>query len=125
MAENARRKLGRRTLIGLAGLVTALALASCSMLYGGGPGGSPVQTDSVAIRGMAFQPANIEVQVGTTVTWTNHDGTTHTVTSDTAAFNSGSLADGASFSFTFAQTGTFPYHCSIHPGMRGSVLVTP
>jgi plastocyanin len=111
-------------LFGSVGLVVALGLTGCS-LYGGGPGGGPVLTSSVDIRSMSFQPANIQVTVGTTVTWTNFDGVNHTVTSDAAVFESGPLADGDTYSYTFNTVGTFPYHCSIHTMMRGSVVVTP
>lgn len=106
------------------GLAVVLGLTGCS-LYGGGPGGGPVLTSDVAIRSMSFQPANIQITVGDTVTWTNYDGVNHTVTSDKGAFGSGTLVDGDTYSYTFDTAGTFPYHCSIHTSMRGSVVVTP
>jgi plastocyanin len=111
-------------LLASAGLVVALGLAGCN-LYGGGPGGGPVLTSDVEIHSMSFQPAAVQVPVGTTVTWTNSDGINHTVTSDTGAFDSGTMPDGDTFSYTFDTVGSFPYHCAIHPGMRGSVVVTP
>jgi plastocyanin len=61
-----------------------------------------------------------------TVTWTNNDTATHTATSDPGmamTWSSGSIAPGASFSQTFSTTGTFSYHCTIHPGMVGTVTV--
>jgi plastocyanin len=57
------------------------------------------------------------------VTWTNNDSTTHTSTSNNGAWNSGGIAPGRSFSQTFQTAGTFVYHCSIHPGMVGTVTV--
>jgi plastocyanin len=57
------------------------------------------------------------------VTWTNSDTSTHTTTSDTGAFDSGSMAAGAKFSFTFQARGNFPYHCTLHPGMIATVVV--
>ena len=71
----------------------------------------------------AFNPNPIMVSVGTTVTWTNNDSIAHTATSNTGAFDSGLIGAGGSFSFTFQSAGTFPYHCTIHPGMVGSVVV--
>jgi plastocyanin len=56
----------------------------------------------------------------------NQDGASHTVVSDTgspAAFSSDSLSTGASYRFTFALPGTYPYHCSIHPSMKGTIIV--
>jgi len=71
----------------------------------------------------AFSPSDLTVDAGTAVTWTNTDRTSHTSTSDVASWNSGTIAPGGQFSFTFATAGTFPYHCSIHPGMTGTVVV--
>ncbi len=117
----------RRTLVlGLIGLVAVVGLTGCDYLFGGGgPSGGRIATDRVSIRNMSFQPADIQVTVGTTVTWQNGDGVSHTVTSDGGMFDSGLLKDGDSFTFTFTAAGTFTYHCAVHPGMRGSVLVTP
>ena len=79
--------------------------------------------NAVTISGFAFSPATLNVAVGTKVTWTNKDGTTHTVTSDTNVFSSGNVANGASYSYTFNTAGTFPYHCSIHSYMKGTIVV--
>jgi plastocyanin len=72
----------------------------------------------------AFVPGDLAVQAGTTVTWMNTDRDSHTTTSDAAAWNSGTLSPGRQFSFTFQTAGTFPYHCSFHPGMIGTVVVS-
>jgi plastocyanin len=63
--------------------------------------------------------------VGSTITWMNNDSTQHTVTSDTSQFDSGILAPGGMFAFTFTQPGTFTYHCNIHTFMKGTVTVIP
>ena len=62
------------------------------------------------------------VKVGTTVTWSNQDGTQHTTTSNSGIWGSKILNPGNSFSFTFATAGVFPYHCEIHP-MQGTIQV--
>jgi plastocyanin len=80
-------------------------------------------TNEVFIRGMAFVPNTITVAAGTTITWTNKDAITHDVTSGTGLFTSGPLANGATFSFTFATAGNYSYYCSIHPTMVGTVTV--
>jgi plastocyanin len=88
------------------------------------PTGTPTGiVNKVSIQGFAFNPSSITVSVGTTVTWTNNDSVTHTVTSDTGAFSSGNLNPGQTFSHTFNQAGTFAYHCSIHTSMHGTVVV--
>jgi plastocyanin len=79
--------------------------------------------NEVFIQSMSFTPNTITVAVGETVTWTNKDNVAHTVTSNTPLFNSGSMSNGTTFSFTFPSAGTFDYHCSIHAGMTGTVIV--
>jgi plastocyanin len=80
---------------------------------------------SAQIANFAFAPANLTVKVGGTVTWTNTDGATHTVTANDGSFDSGSLATGATFSQTFAKAGTYTYACAIHASMTGTITVTP
>jgi len=86
--------------------------------------GSNPSSPEVAIKGFAFSPATLTVKVGTTVKWTNKDSVAHTVTSDTGLFDSGDLAAGDTFSFTFNQAGTFAYHCTMHPSMTATIIVT-
>jgi plastocyanin len=81
-------------------------------------------TNTVTIQNMAFNPSTLNVQVGTTVTWINKDTVTHDVVSDTGVFNSGNLTNGMSYNYTFNQTGSFPYHCAIHPSMTGTIVVS-
>ncbi len=88
---------------------------------------TPVSTNAVAIKDFAFSPVDVKVKVGTTVTWTNKDSAAHTVTSDSSSddsFDSGSLAQGKTFTHTFKKAGTFSYHCNFHPDMMGKVEVT-
>jgi plastocyanin len=68
-------------------------------------------------------PDELNVTTGTTVTWMNTDRTSHTSTSDESGWNSGTIAPGGRFTFTFQNAGTFRYHCTIHPGMVGTVVV--
>jgi len=84
------------------------------------------QTSAVLIKGFQFQPQSLTVPVGATVTWTNQDTVAHTSTSDATdavQWNSGAIASGHSFSFTFSRAGTYTYHCMIHPFMTASILV--
>ena len=90
----------------------------------GGPASSvviPVGASSLSNK--AFTPDNLEVAVGTTVTWMNADSVSHTSTSDLTGWDSGVVAPGGQFSFAFQAAGTFRYHCAIHPGMVGTVVV--
>ena len=81
-------------------------------------------TFDVEISGFKFGPAEAVVAVGTTVTWTNNDTFEHTVQADGDAFpTSPTLGEGATYSFTFTEPGTYAYICGIHPQMRGTVVV--
>jgi plastocyanin len=72
-----------------------------------------------------FSPKPIQVTAGSTVTWTNTTAVLHTATSDTAAWDTGNIAPGATSSaISFPTAGTFTYHCTIHPTMTGSVIVS-
>ncbi len=89
---------------------------------------SPTITKAVKITTVngifAFMPKTLKIVHGTTVKWTNTTTVTHTVTSDTGLFNSGLIAPGGTFSFTFKRAGTFTYHCTIHPFMKGKIVVS-
>jgi plastocyanin len=71
----------------------------------------------------AFVPQADSVSVGDTVTWTNTDVVEHTSTADGKQWDSGVVAPGAQFSFTFQTAGTYTYKCLIHPGMVGTIVV--
>lgn len=72
-----------------------------------------------------FVPATVTLVIGVnnTVTWTNNDYTIHTVTSNSNLFNSGLLNHGNTWTYTFTSPGTYPYHCSVHPFMTGTIVV--
>jgi len=80
---------------------------------------------TINISGMAF-PASTTVTKGDTISWYNGDGVTHTVTSDNGtSFSSGNIAAGATFSYIAKTAGSFPYHCTIHTSMVGTLVVNP
>ncbi len=86
---------------------------------------SNAAVSAISITSAGFQPAQLQVKVSKTVTWTNNDTVAHTVTSDTTGvFDSGAINAGAAFQFTFSQTGTFPYHSTSDSGWAGTVTVT-
>lgn len=79
--------------------------------------------NAVTIQNYAFSPATITVKAGDSVTWTNQDSTGHSATADDGSFDTGVLANGQSKSVTFSNPGTYTYHCSVHPYMKGTVIV--
>ncbi len=116
---------------GIIMLIMACMVAGCSSSQNAptSPSVAPtINTDanSITIENFAFNPATLTIKPGSTVTWTNRDGVDHTIVADSgspASFKSEALADGASFSFTFTQPGTYGYYCSIHPSMKGTIIV--
>jgi len=100
--------------------------SSSSTASSGSADSDTASTDSVEIKDYAFSPKTITVKKGTKVTWTNQDSVQHDVTSDTDGKGPSSelLSKGESYSFTFDEVGTFTYHCSPHPYMKGTVVVT-
>ncbi len=76
-------------------------------------------------QSLSFVPQNILVVVGlnNTVTWINNDDAPHTSHSNVPEFDSGIYGVGESFTHTFTRTGTFPYHCDLHPWMTGTITV--
>jgi plastocyanin len=87
------------------------------------PASAPAGANAVTISNFSFAPPSITIGPGQTVTWTNKDSTTHTVTEDKGAWDSKNLAVGATFQQKFDQAGTFTYHCNIHSSMKGTVVV--
>jgi plastocyanin len=83
-------------------------------------GGTEAQ---VIMTNRSYDPQTVTVAVGGTVTWVNQDAPQHDVVADNGEFSSQLFDKGQSFSFTFTTAGTYPYHCTIHPGMNGTVVV--
>ena len=111
----------------LPALLAALALAIAGLVAAGKSVTARAQpapgTMEVKIDNFTFGPGQLTVMVGTTITWTNRDDIPHTVVSTDKVFKSKVLDTDEKFSFTFSTPGTFPYFCSIHPKMTGTVVV--
>jgi plastocyanin len=108
-------------------LAATVVLAGCGGGGGGGGGGAdaaPVTgVTEVAAKDNRFTPAAIQVPAGTEVTWKFEDGfVPHDVKAD--GFSSGEPQRKGTFTHTFAQPGTYAYHCTVHDGMTGRVVVT-
>jgi plastocyanin len=134
-----KQRTRTRNLLASALVGIALVASACG---GGDSGGSAAPAagggTTVAMKLIAFSPERLTVPAGTAVTWKNDDATEHTVTSGkvnqasagvtTAVdgmFESGSMKQNATFSFTFTTPGTYSYFCKLHPAtMRGEITVT-
>jgi plastocyanin len=75
--------------------------------------------------GMSFSPAVATARVGQRVVWRNADVIIHTATADAGAFDTGVVSPGANSGIKVGTTGTFPYHCAIHPVMTGTLTIVP
>jgi plastocyanin len=87
------------------------------------PAAPPAAGAEVKIDNFSFTPASITVAVGTQVTWTNRDDIPHTVVTEDKTIKSKALDTDEKFSTTFDKPGTYSYFCSIHPKMKGTVVV--
>ncbi len=88
-------------------------------------GDSGQSAAKVRIDNFTFQPRQVEIKAGGTVSWENADDVPHTATSrdDPQAFDSGPLDTDGHFSFTFTKPGKYTYFCKVHPHMTGVVTV--
>ena len=85
---------------------------------------APADSNAVAVAGFAYEPQELTVAAGETVTWANDDEAGHTVTHEGDAFGSETLARGGTFEHRFDRPGRYRYLCALHPEMRGTVVVT-
>jgi plastocyanin len=121
----------------MSGNMTGNATTMSGNMTGNATGGSAGDSvtispgSSVPSNGKFFVPDTLTVSTGTTVTWTNGDSTLHTVTSGSAEsgnsgteFDSSYLAAGKTFQHQFGTAGTFDYYCTLHPWMKGKVVVS-
>ena len=106
-------------------IVISLVILSLLVL-GAGCQEQPVpptgQTYTVEIKDSSFNPQNLTIKAGDTVTWTNNDSVLHDITIDNGLFDH-DLNPGESYSWTFNETGTYDYHCDIHVSMIGKIIV--
>ena len=116
-----------KQLLGAAAALFLAASVSCSL---DGPtyfGRRPDEPFGVAIASNSFFPSQLDLPRGSRVVWTNQDSAAHAITSGTPDHPTGvfnqRIEPGTSFSFTFTEAGNFEFFCSIHPTMRGAVVV--
>ena len=113
------------------GLAAVTAAAAGTLMVGGCPAGGEPGPNEVFMRSIAFDPTEITIGVGESVTWTNMDGfIPHTATSGNpgdddlgAVFRSARLSQGATFTHTFSEAGEFVYFCEVHPVMMRDAKV--
>jgi plastocyanin len=109
--------------------VPLVAVLAISFVFGSGATANGASADKqaaseavVTIDNFTFTPADITVQAGTTVRWTNRDDIPHSVVSDDKVFKSKALDTDEQFSYTFNKPGTYRYFCGLHPKMTAKVV---
>jgi plastocyanin len=100
-----------------------ITLLVIGLLLGVTSAGAQSNQQTVSIRDFSFEPAQLSVEPGTTVTWTNEGNEQHTVTADNGLFDSRVLYPGESYSVQFDGMGTVTYYCTLHPSMTGRITV--
>jgi plastocyanin len=114
-------------LVVIAGAAVMIAGCTSSSNPSPGPVTSTVTStssqNSVSIQNYAFNPSTLTIQKAANVTWRNYDSVQHTVVSDSSAFSSPLLNTRATYTYQFNNSGSFPYYCSIHPYMKGTIIV--
>src|SRR6266545_3101730 len=107
--------------VGILALVSLIALFALTPLAGAAP--RAAETKTVTIKDFEFAPKELTINVGDTVKWENDGPSTHSATSTNGVFDSGAIAAGEDFSFTFTTAGTFNYACKFHDIMQGTITV--
>jgi plastocyanin len=103
-------------------------LAGAWLIGGGAPATRAAEASkeyTVTIENMQFSPQNLAVRTGDRVVWVNKDLFPHTATADAKAFDSSSIAAGASWTLVAQRAGVYSYGCSFHPTMKAQLTVSP
>jgi plastocyanin len=120
-----RPMIARQGTPAVVGMPAAAATSAVEPAPAPASGTSTPAAESVTVRidGMRFNPRNITVKPGTTVTWVHGSQMPHTISGNADGMRSGTLYNGQKYSHTFKATGRYSYVCDLHPSMTGSVVV--
>lgn len=129
--EREARGIGRRRRRVLPFLALTLMVALLAAVGCADSGAAPQATDAqagsgdaeVAMVGMAFEPDTVTVGVGQSVTWVNQDSVSHNAVADDGSWKTDIFGADGSATVTFDTPGTYQYVCTLHPNMKGTVIV--
>lgn len=116
-------------LIVLGSSLLLLGLGGCSRTEAQSPKDAGAATAAspksvtITIRGMAFDPPVAEAPLGSTIVWKNEDIVEHTATAEDKTFDSGRIASQRTWSYSATKAGNFPYACTLHPTMKGTLVI--
>jgi plastocyanin len=109
---------GAATTAGGAAATTSAGGAATTAAAGGGG----AETTEV-IKSLSFTTSEVKVAVGGSVVFDNQDNTAHTATADDGSFDTGQISAGSKKTVEFAKAGSVPFHCTIHPFMKATVVI--
>lgn len=99
--------------------------APASTTAGASGGTTTAGGPNVSMKDIKFNPQDVTVKVGQTITWKNNDPVAHTVTAKSGAdFDSGTVNPGGTYTFTAKKAGKIDYVCTIHPNQTGTITVS-
>jgi plastocyanin len=104
-------------------IVLFVAILASTLSFAQSPASNAPAANTVTIDNFVFGPMTLEVARGATVTWVNKDDIPHVVASTTGKFKSRAIDTDGTFTYTFAEPGTYEYYCSVHPKMTGKIVV--
>jgi plastocyanin len=125
LAKATSRQRCSRSLLGGIGVAGLVAAALPMVGAGSAATVAAATTATIQIANFKFAPPDLTVTAGTTVIWKNADDSPHRIADINAAYTSAALDTDDSFSHTFATPGVYRYICSIHPYMKGEIIVKP
>lgn len=105
-------------------LILLSGLGGCNKTQTSYPSVTIKDTPIIEIKDFSFNPSELSIKVGESIIWTNLDSAPHTITSISGdEIKSNSLNKGETYLHEFNQAGTFEYYCSLHPSMKGKIIV--
>jgi plastocyanin len=110
-----------RTALGRLGAALAVAVGLGTAQVSGAAAAAPVAP--IRIENFRFEPAELVVEAGATVTWVNRDEELHAIVAVGGAFSSPGLDTDASYTHAFDAPGIYEYRCALHPQMKGRIVV--
>jgi plastocyanin len=124
MREPMRRYRGGAVVLVVAGALLLAACSSGGSSGSGAAGASAARTNSLTISNFMFSPMHASVAPGSTISVTNKDSVTHTLTATGGQFNTGDIGPGQTKTFTApSKAGSYGYICNIHQYMMGTIVV--
>jgi len=123
MRQGKTRRILGTVILGAAAVLSLMLLSGSVRTRSVAAAEEQPTTNAVTIDNFMFTPMELTISVGSTVTWTNKDDVPHTVVSVDHLFKSKALDTDDTFSFTFPNSGTYEYFCSVHPRMTGKIIV--